>query len=159
MGTNSTGSGTTFPATTTESEIVDLIEVYRQGFLQLNHGLLLSVWDHSHDPLIYVAMEKPEPIHGWQAIESYISALPKHLEEMVEKKIDDIRIDPLGDTAMAFFKFHSTVRLKGCDGLYRPSGRVTMLFRHTPNGWRVIHYHESALAAQAADAIAARVAG
>jgi ketosteroid isomerase-like protein len=71
----------------------------------------------------------------------------------VAKKIDGIRIDLLGDTAIAFFQFHSTVKLKGGEGLYRPSGRVTMLFRHTMAVWRAIHYHESALAAQAADQI------
>jgi hypothetical protein len=43
--------------------------------------------------------------------------------------------------------------LEGRDELYRPSGRVTMLIRRTQAGWRAIHYHESALAAQAADQI------
>jgi SnoaL-like domain len=32
-------------------------------------------------------------------------------------------------------------------------GRVTMLFRRTQAGWRAIHFHESALAVQAADQI------
>jgi hypothetical protein len=65
------------------------------------------------------------------------------------KKLDGIRIDPLGETAIAFFQFHSTVKLRGREELYRPSGHVTMLFRHTRAGWRVIHYHESAPAAAA----------
>jgi hypothetical protein len=73
--------------------------------------------------------------------------------QMVEKKIDGIKIDPLGDSAIAFFQFHSTGKLKGGEGLYRPSGRVTMSFLHTQVGWRAIHYHESALAAQAAEQI------
>jgi len=133
--------------------VADLIETYRQGFLQLDPQRLGSIWDHGHDPLIYVAMERPEPMHGWPAIEQYFEALPDHLEKMVAKKIDDIRIDPLGDAAIAFFQFHSTVKLKGGEGLYQPSGRVSMLFRHTQAGWRAIHYHESALAAQAADQI------
>jgi ketosteroid isomerase-like protein len=149
------GEVTTSPASIFENEITELIEVYRQGFLQLNPELLWSIWDQEYEPLIYVAMEKPEPIHGWPAIGQYYAALPKHLEEMVGKKIDSIRIDLLGNTAMAFFRFHSTVKLKGREGLYHPSGRVTMLFRRIQAGWRVIHYHESALAAQAAEAMAA----
>jgi hypothetical protein len=72
---------------------------------------------------------------------------------MVEKKIGPIKIDTFGDAAAAFFEFHSIVKLKEVDGLYRPSGRVTMLFRRTQTKWRAIHYHESALAAQAADQI------
>jgi ketosteroid isomerase-like protein len=136
-------------ATTTESEVLVVIEVYRQGFLQLDPELLWSIWDQGHDSLIYVAMEKREPIYGWPAIKQYYAALPEHLEEMVAKQVDAIRIDLLGDTAMAFFQFHSVVKLKGHEGLFEPSGRVTMLFRHTQAGWRVVHFHESALAARA----------
>ncbi len=139
--------------TTTERTVADLIETYRQGFLSLDPKRIGSIWDREHDPLIYVAMERPEPIYGWPAIESYFDALPDHLDDMLAKTIEDVRIDPLGDTAIAFFQFHSTVKLKGAEGLYRPSGRVTMLFRRTQAGWRAIHYHESAIAAQAVDQI------
>jgi hypothetical protein len=133
-----------------ESEVAEVIETYRQGFLQLDPELLESIWDHQHHPLIYVAMEKPEPIYGWPAIKGYYAALSEHLEKVEAKKIDDIQIDLLGDTPMAFFHFHSVVRIKGHEGLFEPRGRVTMLFGHTTDGWRVIHFHESALAAKPA---------
>ena len=132
----------------TEREIAGLIETYRQGFLQLDPKLLGSIWDNGHSPLIYVAMEKPEPMHGWAAIKRYYAGLPKHLEAIVAKEVDDVRIDVSGDTAMAFFRFQSTVRIKGHVGLFRPTGRVTMLFRHALTGWRLIHFHESAVAAR-----------
>lgn len=137
----------------TQRAVSALIETYRQGFLQLDPRRLGSIWDREHIPLIYVAMERPEPIQGWSAIEHYFEALPQHLEQLVEKKIDPIKVDAFGDVAAAFFEFHSIVKLKGGEGLYRPSGRVTMLFKRTRTEWRVIHYHESALAAQAADQI------
>lgn len=137
----------------TRRAVTDLIETYRQGFLQLDPGRLGSIWDHEHTPLIYVAMERPEPIQGWSAIEKYFDALPQHLEQMVSKEIGPIKVDASGDTAAAFFEFHSVVKLKGGMGLYRPSGRVTMLFKRTQTEWRAIHYHESALAAQAAEQI------
>jgi len=114
--------------TSTQRAVADLVETYRQGFLQLDPGRLRSIWDREHSPLIYVAMERPEPIRGWPAIESYFEALPQHLEQMVEKRIDRIEVDAFGDAAVAFFEFHSVVKLKGLEGLYRPSGRVTMLF-------------------------------
>ncbi|HEY6514699.1 MAG TPA: nuclear transport factor 2 family protein [Steroidobacteraceae bacterium] len=139
--------------TSAQKAVADLIETYRQGFLQLDPRRIGSIWDRDHVPLIYVAMERPEPILGWSAIESYFAALPQHLEKMVEKTIDPIKIDVFEDAAAAFFEFHSVVKLKKGEGLYRPSGRVTMLFKRAPTGWRAIHYHESALAAQAADQI------
>ena len=42
-----------------------------------------------------------------------------------------------------FFQFHSKVRIRGRKGQHELAGRATMLFRHTPAGWRVIHFHES----------------
>jgi ketosteroid isomerase-like protein len=134
----------------TEAAIADLIETYRQGFLTLDPQRLASIWDREYDPLIYVAMERPEPLYGWTAIELYLKALPEHLQEVSAKKLDEIRIDRLGDVAMAFFRFHSTVKRRAHEGIYEPSGRVTMLSRHAHAGWRAIHFHESALAAQAA---------
>lgn len=133
--------------------VADLIETYRQGFLHLDPGRLASIWDRKHAPLIYVAMERPEPIRGWPGIESYFGALAQHLERMVEKTIDCVTIDVIGDAAAAFFEFHSIVKLKGGEGLYRPHARVTMLFKRAGTEWRAIHYHESALAAQVADQI------
>jgi hypothetical protein len=109
----------------TQRAVADLIETYRQGILQLDPGRLGSIWDREHVPLIYVAMERPEPILGWPAIAGYFEALPQHLEQMVEKTIDPMKIDVFDDAAAAFFEFHSIVRLKGGEGLYRPSGRVT----------------------------------
>jgi ketosteroid isomerase-like protein len=127
-----------------QSEIAALIETYRQGFLRLDPELLGSIWDREHDPLVYVAMERPEPIYGWPAIESYYEALPEHLGQMLAKSVDDVRIDVLGDAAVAFFQFHSKVRIRGREGQHELAGRATMLFRHTSARWRVIHFHESA---------------
>jgi ketosteroid isomerase-like protein len=137
--------------TSNQRTVLELIESYRQGFLQLDPGRLASIWDREHIPLVYFAMERPEPIQGWSAIENYFKALPQHLEQVIEKKIGPIKVDAFGDAAVAFFESHSIVKLKGGEGLYRPSARATMCFHRALGGWRAIHYHESALAAQAAD--------
>src|SRR5690349_14279240 len=124
----------------TQKAVADLVESYRQGFLQLDPIRLGSIWDREHIPLIYIAMERPEPLHGWSAIAHYFEALPQHLQQMVEKKIDSLEVDVFGDAAAAFFEFHSIVKLKGSEGQYRPNGRVTMLFKQTQAGWRAVHY-------------------
>jgi ketosteroid isomerase-like protein len=127
-----------------QSAVAALIETYRQGFLRLDPELLGSIWDREHDPLVYVAMERPRPIYGWPGIKHYYEALPAHLEQMLAKSVDDIKIDVLGSAAAAFFQFHSKVRIRGREGQHELAGRATMLFRDTPAGWRVIHFHESA---------------
>jgi ketosteroid isomerase-like protein len=131
-----------------ERAISALIETYRLGFLHLDPEQLASIWDSQHDPLIYVAQEMEEPIQGWTAIHRYYAALPEHLDVVLAKRLEDIKIDVLGDTAIAFFTTHSNVKLKGHATKYDPTARVSMIFQQTSAGWRSIHYHESAQSAQ-----------
>lgn len=126
------------------------IETYRQGVLHLEPERIASIWDAGHTPLIYVAQEMREPAYGWDAIRRYIAALPEHLEKVLSKTLSDVQIDVLGDTAIAFFISHTTAKLKGRAAPHEPTFRATMIFHRTAAGWRVIHYHESSLAALAA---------
>ncbi len=150
--TVSTASAT--PSTANEDEnrhrIAALIETHRLGFLHLDPEQLASIWDRQHEPLVYIAQEKEEPIHGWAAIQRYLAAIPEHLEEVLAKDLDDVQIDVIGDTAVAFFTSRSRVKLRGRSTRYEPIGHVSMIFRRTSDGWRVIHFHESARSAQAA---------
>jgi ketosteroid isomerase-like protein len=136
--------------TASERAIAALIETYRQGFLRLDPAQIASIWDARHEPLIYIAQEKKAPTYGWAAIQLYIAALPEHLEKVLAKEVTDVRIDILGDTAIAFFMSHASVKLKARAALHEPTFRVSMVLHYTPDGWRVIHFHESALSAQAA---------
>jgi ketosteroid isomerase-like protein len=141
--------------TDAERAVSTLIETYRQGFLRLDPAQIASIWDPRHQPLIYVAQEKKEPTYGWTAIQLYIAALPEHLEKVVAKEITDVQIDILGDSVIAFFISHSIVKLKARATLHEPTFRASMVFHRTSDGWRVIHFHESALSAQAAQVMAA----
>jgi ketosteroid isomerase-like protein len=131
------------------------VETYRLGFLRLDPEQLASVWDHEHEPLVYVAQEKDEPIHGWAAIQLYLAALPEHLDRVLSKELEDVKIDVLGETAIAFFTSRSSVMLKGRPTKYEPIGHISMIFRQAPAGWRAIHFHESARSEQAAQVVQA----
>jgi uncharacterized protein (TIGR02246 family) len=141
--------------TEAERAVAALIETYRQGFLQLDPERIASIWDTQHEPLIYVAQEMKEPTYGWPAIQRYMAALPEHLEKVLFKEIRDVRIDILGEAALAFFTSHSSVKLRARPGLHEPNFRASMVLHRTSAGWRVIHFHESSLSAQAAQAMAA----
>lgn len=133
--------------------IAAVLETHRLGFLHLDPEQLASIWDRQHEPLIYVAQEKEEPILGWSAIERYLAALPEHLDEVLAKALDDVQIDVLGDTAIAFFTSRSSVRLKGRPTKYEPISHVSMIFHRTSEGWRAVHFHESARSEQAAQVV------
>src|SRR5438552_18635708 len=95
-----------------ERAVAGLIETYRQGFLHLDPEQIASIWDTQHEPLIHVAQEMKQPTYGWLAIQRYMAALPEHLEKVLAKDVKDLKIDVLGDTALAFFIAHSTVQLQ-----------------------------------------------
>jgi ketosteroid isomerase-like protein len=134
--------------------VAALIETYRQGFLHLDPDRIASIWDPTHEPLIYVAQEMMEPAYGWPAIQRYIAALPEHLAKVLAKEIWDLKIDVLGDAAIAFFVSHSRFKLKARAELHETTFRVSMVFQRSAAGWRVIHFHESALSEQAAQVMA-----
>jgi ketosteroid isomerase-like protein len=132
------------------NEVATALESHRLGFLHLDPEQLASIWDRQHEPLVYVAQEKEEPIHGWLAIQRYLAALPEHLDEVFAKDLDDVQIDVLGDTAIAYFTSRSSVKINGRATKYEPISHVTMIFRRASQGWRAIHFHESARSEQAA---------
>jgi ketosteroid isomerase-like protein len=131
--------------------VAAVLETHRLGFLHLDPERLSSIWDPQHEPLVYVAQEKEEPIHGWPAIQRYLGALPEHLDEVSAKEVDDVQIDVLGDTAIAFFTSRASVKIKGYPAKYEPIGHVSMVLHRTSEGWRAIHFHESARSEQAAE--------
>ena len=132
------------------NEIAAVLETHRLGFLRLDPEQLSSIWDREHEPLVYVAQEKEEPIHGWPAIQRYLAALPEHLDEVLAKDLADVQIDVLGDAAIAYFTSRSSVKLKERATKYEPVSHITMIFRRASEGWRAIHFHESARSEQAA---------
>jgi ketosteroid isomerase-like protein len=129
--------------------VAAVLETHRLGFLRLDPEQLASIWDRQHEPLIYIAQEKEEPILGWSAIQRYFAALPEHLDEVLAKDLDDVQIDVVGEAAIAFFTSRSSVRLKGRTTKYEPISHVTIIFHRVSEGWRAIHFHESARSEQA----------
>ena len=160
-----TATNTASPKSPTSNEhetrqaVTALLETHRLGFLHLDPEQLASIWDRQHEPLVYVAQEKEEPIYGWPAIQRYLAALPEHLDGVSAKALDDVQIDVLGDTAIAFFTSRSSVKIKGRPAMYEPIGHVSIVFHRTSDGWRAIHFHESARSAQAAQAKQGAVGG
>lgn len=127
-----------------EEAITKLLEAYRDGFHRLDFGQLCSLWDAKHEDLIYVAQELSAPLHGWDAIEDYYARTTDSPEPMIAMTLDAISIQTFGDTALAFFNF-----LAHAEKNLELPGRVSMVFRRSGDGWKLVHYHESAVAAKA----------
>lgn len=132
-----------------DPDLNQLISRCHTAFLAIDADALAALWDKTHAPLVYVAMEKEEPIRGWPAIRGYYDALPTVLARMTDMRVSNLEIDTLGNVALAYFDFAATAELRQTGATISPAGRVTIAFHRTASGWRMIHYHESALAASA----------
>jgi hypothetical protein len=88
-----------------------------------------------------------------QTAGSIASSKSSTANEVLAKDLDAVQIDVLGDTAIAFFTSRSSVKIKGHPAKYEPIGHVSMIFHRTSEGWRAIHFHESARSEQAAQVV------
>jgi hypothetical protein len=44
--------------------IAAVLEQYRLGFATAHHATLTAIWDQDYDTIIYVALERAEPLRG-----------------------------------------------------------------------------------------------
>lgn len=103
---------------------------------------LQEIWDRTHSPLIYVALERAEAIRDWGGIAAYYERLAESLARVDAIELRDVTIDLLGDAALVYLQFHFEGALHGQTRI--ADGRITFGLHRMGGDWRVIHYHESA---------------
>jgi uncharacterized protein (TIGR02246 family) len=80
-----------------------------------------------------------EVTRGWQTVRDRYRKKYGDRAKMGMLTFSDLEIEPLGpDSAIALGRWE----LKRADDM--PHGRFTLIFRHTPDGWRIVHDHTSA---------------
>jgi ketosteroid isomerase-like protein len=126
-----------------QEAISKLLEAYRDGFHRLDSRQLCSLWDKHHEDLIYVAGELSTSLHGWNAIKDYYTRATDSPEPMLAMTLDAVSIQTFGDTALVFFNFLAVPEKN-----LELRGRVSMLCHRAGKDWKLIHYHESAPAAE-----------
>jgi uncharacterized protein (TIGR02246 family) len=80
-----------------------------------------------------------EVTRGWQTVRNRYYKKYGDRAKMGTLTFSDLEIEPLGpDSAVALGRWD----LKRAND--NPHGRFTLVFRHTPDGWRIVHDHTSA---------------
>src|SRR5947208_5466338 len=79
-----------------------------------------------------------EVTRGWQTVRDRYLKKYSDRAKMGTLTFSDLEIEPLGpDSALALGHWE----LKRASD--NPHGRFTLIFRHTPDGWRIVHDHTS----------------
>ena len=82
-----------------------------------------------------------EVMRGWQTVRHRYLEKYSDRAKMGALAFSDLEIEPLGpDSAVALGRWE----LKRTSD--NPHGRFTLIFRKTPDGWRIVHDHTSAAA-------------
>jgi len=123
--------------------IAAVLAQYRLGFATAQRATLTAIWDQDYDTIIYIALERAEPLRGWAAVEHYYTRVLAQFVGHNSMTISDLVIDIAGDLAYAFCSFHFEGQVTGHDTPRIADGRTTFVLHRKAAMWRVIHYHES----------------
>ncbi len=119
--------------------IRQLLDRYALGWRTADVPVLISTWDPDYNSM-YLASEKPAPLRGYSAIESYYKdALAVY--PITKMEISNVEIELFGDVASAFCDIEIGFKVAGNEYIVFP--RATFLLRRTGGAWLCIQYHES----------------
>jgi uncharacterized protein (TIGR02246 family) len=104
-------------------------------------GFMAGYWNSSALTFFSGAKETD----GWQAtLERYRKTYQSEGHEMGQLGFDDLKVEPLGsDAAFVRGSWHLTLS-NSTQPDKQPHGKFTLIFRHFPEGWKIIHDHTSA---------------
>ncbi len=100
-----------------------------------------GVWDKSYDSLVFIAEENDDALHGWSGVDGYYDGLAGVTR--ADWKMDNLKIDVLGDAAWAYLTFVVEADIKDFNRTMVFPGRNTFILRKVGGQWKIIHYHES----------------
>ena len=104
-----------------------------------NHGDIDGFMNGYERAETTVFVSGDELTRGWQTVRNRYYKKYGDCAKMGTLTFSDLEIEPLGpDSAVALGRWD----LKRAND--NPHGRFTLVFRHTPDGWRIVHDHTSA---------------
>jgi ketosteroid isomerase-like protein len=117
--------------------LVSQVEAWNHGNLE---GFMQGYW-HSPDLLFYSG---GSITRGWEpTLQRYRQRYQSEGKEMGKLEFQDLNIDLISRrSAVVTGKFQLTLS-KTPDGK-QPHGLFTLIFKHMPGGWKIVHDHTSA---------------
>ena len=125
--------------------ILEKLEAYRQAWLASDVEQFKALWDHEHENLTFMPMERFKVLHHWDAIVAYWETILP-LTRMERWEVRNPHIDMLGDDyAFVFANDSFTYHVIGGSqpGSQAYEARTSFVFKRTGGGWKIVHYEDS----------------
>src|SRR3954451_14080350 len=134
-------AATTSPTPTQGENQADIQKVLEAQQIAWNHGDIATFMDgywHSRDTTF---VSGDTVTRGWQTVHDRYKAKYSDREKMGQLTFSDVQVSMFGyDGALVFGRWQLQ---RASD---HPHGSFTLVFRKTPDGWKIVHDHTSAAA-------------
>lgn len=128
--------------------VLAVIAAFESCFTKGDIEGLKALWDPADETPFYIAEEVEHPLIGQAAIEAYWQEQRSALAAISLRSWDHHVKMITDDVAVCLFRLHWNAAQNGFKA--HPIGgdvKVSALFKRTAEGWRFVHYAESALGA------------
>lgn len=135
-GTSGAPQGASSPAS---REVLEAFEFLMDGIRKSDVGAVMTVYWKS--PQLIIFNNNGTVTKTWEQVRSNrASAYPKAKDVKLETR--DVRVQMLGrDAAVVTCLWSQSQTVDGAPE--NATGRLTLVFRHFPGGWKVVHAHTS----------------
>ncbi len=126
-----------------EARIRAACEAFGQAIQAADLAAAEQLWDRDYEHLVYQPEEYERPCRSWDDIVSYLNYIPTVVESIPEWREIESDVAVLGDAAIVYSLVMTSFQLKDVREPLDGEVRFTFGLRRTPDGWRLIHCHES----------------
>jgi uncharacterized protein (TIGR02246 family) len=119
----------------TVAEIRAVMQAQQEAWNRGNIDAFMNGYARS-DSTVFVSGDTVA--RGWQTVRARYKMQYISRAKMGTLTFSDLEIQPLGNDAAVVFGRWETKRVKD-----NPHGHFTLVFRRTPDGWRIVHDHTS----------------
>lgn len=130
---------------TAHEEVRAAVDAWLAAINRLDFEAMKGLWDADFDGLVYQPEEYESPFRRWEDILRYWSNVPNVVESVPEWREIDGHIAVIDNVAVVYSKLMTSIRIRDVEKPFNGEVRLSLALRRTPDGWRLIHYHESRL--------------
>jgi ketosteroid isomerase-like protein len=132
--------------TSAEQDIESICTSWHRAIETLDFVAAEALWDGESDgALLYQPEEFEQPMTTVAELEDYWAKVPGHVEAVPEWRPVESKVQVIDSAGMVWQKLETKIKLRGVEPTFDGIVRCSLGLRDTPEGWRLVHYHESRL--------------
>ena len=126
-----------------EAAVIEIYQAWCRAFQGLDSAAMKALFDQDFPGLVYQSEENADPLYTWDEIAAYWDNVPTLVERIPEWRELSRKVAVDGDTAWVYAKLQTRIDVFNAKKALIGELRSSIGMHRTPQGWRLVHYHES----------------